>query len=165
MAAHFLIPPSPPVERTRVDWLGAALLSARPGRDPARRLAVRPLGLGIAGDARIASPAVVTLIAAFLFAEARVNQPLIDLAVLRKPSVAATNLTGFLVGLAMFASFLIFPQFAQAPESTGYGFGLSVTVAGLVMMPTALAQLGAGPIAARRRRPSGSARCSRSARC
>ncbi len=42
---------------------------------------------------------------------------------LRKPAVAATNLTGFLVGLAMFASFLIFPQFAQAPESTGYGFG------------------------------------------
>ena len=68
---------------------------------------------------------------------------------LRKPSVAATNLTGFLVGLAMFASFLIFPQFAQAPESTGYGFGLSVTAAGLVMMPTALAQLGAGPIAAK----------------
>ena len=71
---------------------------------------------------------------------------------LRKPSVAATNLTGFLVGLAMFASFLIFPQFAQAPESTGYGFGLSVTGAGLVMMPTALAQLAAGPIAATARR-------------
>ena len=91
----------------------------------------------------------LALLGAFLAVEGRVNQPLIDLEVLRKPAVAATNLTGFLVGIAMFASFLIFPQFAQAPESTGYGFGLSVTAAGLVMMPTALAQLGGRP--ARRR--------------
>ncbi len=49
----------------------------------------------------------------------------------------------------MFSSFLIFPQFAQAPESTGYGFGLQVTAAGLLMMPTALAQLAAGPLAAK----------------
>ena len=124
------------------------------------------VGLGLAEDARLRSSAVVALIAAFLFAEARVNQPLIDLEVLRKPSVAATNLTGFLVGLAMFASFLIFPQFAQAPESTGYGFGLSVTGAGLVMMPTALAQLAAGPDrGAARASGSASARCSRSAPC
>ncbi len=64
---------------------------------------------------------------------------------LRKPAVAATNLTGFLVGIAMFSSFLIFPQFAEAPESADYGFGFSVTQAGLLMMPTALAQLLAGP--------------------
>ncbi len=148
VAAHRLIPPSPPVERTRVDWLGAVLLSGG--------LAGILLGVSQSGRWGWGSPetlgciaAGVALIGAFLFAEGRVNQPLIDLAVLRKPSVAATNLTGFLVGLAMFASFLIFPQFAQAPESTGYGFGLSVTAAGLVMMPTALAQLGAGPIAAK----------------
>ena len=56
-------------------------------------------------------------------------------------SVAATNLTGFMVGAAMFSSFLIMPQFAQAPERTGYGFGFNVTQAGLLLMPTALAQL------------------------
>jgi EmrB/QacA subfamily drug resistance transporter len=146
--AHRLIPPSPPVEKARVDWLGAALLSAG--------LAAILLGVSQSGEWGWGSPATigsiaagVALIAAFLFAEGRVSQPLIDLDVLRKPSVAATNLTGFLVGLAMFASFLIFPQFAQSPESTGYGFGLSVTGAGLVMMPTAIAQLAAGPIAAR----------------
>ena len=70
------------------------------------------------------------------------HQPLIDLEVLRKPAVAATNLTGFMVGVAMFSSFLITPAFAQAPESTGYGFGFTVTAAGLLLMPTALAQLG-----------------------
>ena len=77
----------------------------------------------------------------FVVVEARVADPLIDLAVLRRPAVATTNLTAFMVGLAMFSSFLLIPQFAQAPESTGYGFGASVTVAG----PAA---------AARRRSPS-----------
>ena len=49
----------------------------------------------------------------------------------------------------MFASFLILPQFAQTPERTGYGFGFSVTEAGLLLMPTALAQLAAGPLPTR----------------
>ncbi|HET6551686.1 MAG TPA: MFS transporter, partial [Solirubrobacter sp.] len=114
-AAHRLIPPSPPVEHARVDWLGAG----------------------------------VVLVGVFVAIEGRVAQPLIDLDVLRKPAVAATNLTGFMVGVAMFASFLIFPQFAQTPERAGYGFGFDVTAAGLLMMPTALAQLAAGPPAAK----------------
>ena len=49
---------------------------------------------------------------------------------LRGRAVAATNLTGLLVGFAMFSSFLLIPQFAQAPESTGYGFGFSITAGG-----------------------------------
>ena len=36
--------------RARVDWLGAALLSAGAGRDPARRLAGRRVGLGLARE-------------------------------------------------------------------------------------------------------------------
>lgn len=148
LLAHNLIPPSPPVDHTKVDWIGAALLSAG--------LAAILLAVSQSGEWGWGSPKTLgllagglALISAFLAVEARVNEPLIDLDVLRKPSVAATNLTGFLVGMSMFASFLIFPQFAQAPESTGYGFGLSVTAAGMVMMPTAIAQLAAGPIAAK----------------
>jgi EmrB/QacA subfamily drug resistance transporter len=148
VAAHYLVPPSPPVERARVDWLGAVLLSGA--------LAAILLGVSQSGKWGWGSPENVGAIAAglllaglFLVAEGRVSQPLIDLAVLRKPAVAATNLTGFLVGMAMFASFLIFPQFAQSPESTGYGFGLTVTAAGLVMAPTAVAQLLAGVPASR----------------
>jgi EmrB/QacA subfamily drug resistance transporter len=147
-AAHRLIPPSPPVEQARVDWLGAVILSAA--------LAAILLGVSQAGEWGWGSPANVGTIAAglvlagvFVAVEGRVAQPLIDLAVLRKPAVAATNLTGLMVGVAMFASFLIFPQFAQTPERAGYGFGFTVTAAGLLMMPTALAQLAAGPPAAR----------------
>ena len=147
-AAHKLVPLSPPVQQTRVDWLGAAVLSLG--------LATILLGVSQAGEWGWGSPANLgaiggglALIGVFVVIEGRVTQPLIDLEVLRKPAVAATNLTGFLVGLAMFSSFITFPQFAQAPESTGYGFGFSVTAAGLIMMPTAITQLLAGPPAAR----------------
>jgi EmrB/QacA subfamily drug resistance transporter len=148
LAAHLLIPPSPTRAGTRIDWLGAALLSGA--------LAAVLLGVSEADDWGWGSAANVSLIAAgivlgglFLAAEARVAQPLIDLDVLRRPAVAATNLTGFMVGLAMFSSFLIIPQYAQTPESAGYGFGASVTVAGLLLLPAAIAQLAAGPFAGR----------------
>jgi predicted MFS family arabinose efflux permease len=148
LASHLLIPPSPTRAGTRIDWAGAALLSAA--------LAAVLLGVSQADDWGWGSVPNLTLIAAglvlaglFLVVEARVAQPLIDLEVLRRPAVAATNLTGFMVGLAMFASFLIIPQFAQTPESAGYGFGASVTVAGLLLLPAALAQLAAGPFAGR----------------
>ena len=85
----------------------------------------------------------------FTRVEATRPQPLIDLRVLGERAVAATNLTGFLVGFAMFASFLLIPQFAQAPESSGYGFGATVTESGLLLLPAALAQLIAGPLAGR----------------
>jgi EmrB/QacA subfamily drug resistance transporter len=147
-AAHRLVPPSPPVENTRVDWLGALLLSGA--------LAGILLGVSQAGEWGWGSPANVgsiagglVLVGVFITVEARVSQPLIDLHVLRQPAVAATNLTGFMVGVAMFASFLIMPQFAQSPERSGYGFGFTVTQAGLLLAPTALAQLLAGPFATR----------------
>ena len=145
---HRFVPPSPPVASTRVDWPGAAILSAA--------LAAILLGVSQASEWGWGSPANVgaiggglALVAVFVAVESRVAQPLIDLEVLRKPAVAATNLTGFLVGVAMFSSFLIFPQFAETPASADYGFGFSVTQAGLLMMPTAVAQLLAGPPATR----------------
>jgi len=148
VAANRLVPPSPPVENTKIDWLGAAILSVA--------LGAILLGVSQAGDWGWGSPKVFATIGGgllalvvFIAVEARVAQPLIDLEILQKPAVAATNLTGFLVGIAMFSSFLVFPQFAQAPESTGYGFGFSVTAAGLLMFPTALAQLLAGAPATR----------------
>src|SRR5215210_7485476 len=81
--------------------------------------------------------------------EAGRQDPLIDLGILAQRAVATTNLTGFLIGFAMFSSFLLIPQFAQASESTGYGFGASVTEAGLLLFPAAIAQLIAGPLAGR----------------
>jgi EmrB/QacA subfamily drug resistance transporter len=148
LAAYLLIPPLPAGHRPRIDWLGAALLSVA--------LGAILLGVSQADEWGWGSPANLALIlggllvtVVFVAVEARVAEPLIDLAVLRQRSVATTNLTAFMVGVAMFASFLLIPQFAQAPEVTGYGFGASVTVAGLLLLPAALAQLLTGALAGR----------------
>jgi MFS family permease len=145
-AVHRLVPPSPPVARARVDWLGAFVLS---GALVAILLAVtegedwgwlsgRTLGLMAGG---------LALLAVWLRLEAAQEQPLIELGVLRDRVVAATNLSAFLVGFAMFSSFLLIPRFAQTPEAAGYGFGMSVTASGFLMAPAAGAQLLAGPLA------------------
>ena len=47
-----------------------------------------------------------------------------------------------LVGFGMFGSFILIPTLAQAPTSTGYGFGVDATRAGLLLVPGALMMLG-----------------------
>ena len=69
--------------------------------------------------------------------------------VLRRRPVLMTNVTAVLVGFSMFASFLLIPQLAQTPERFGYGFSASVTGAGLLMLPSTMVMLVAGPFAGR----------------
>jgi MFS family permease len=67
--------------------------------------------------------------------------------------VWTTNLAAFLLGAGMYASFIVFPQFAQLPKSTGFGFGASVVVSGLYLLPSTILMtilgLSAGRISAR----------------
>ena len=92
----------------------------------------------------------------WVWVETKVDQPLVDMRVLRRRPVLMTNITAVLVGFSMFASFLLIPQLAQTPERFGYGFGASVTGAGLLMLPSTLVMLVAGPLAgpARPRAPT-----------
>jgi EmrB/QacA subfamily drug resistance transporter len=145
IAAWTLVPPSPTRERTRVDWPGAALLS----------LGLVGVLLGITkantwgwGSAQVIGllAAGVALLGLFARFELRTRDPLIDMRVFAERPVLATNATGFLIGVAMFGSFLLIPAFAQTPKSSGYGFGMSVTQAGLVMLPSAAMMLFAGPL-------------------
>jgi EmrB/QacA subfamily drug resistance transporter len=147
-ASYRLIPDSPPARKMRIDWLGAALLSVA--------LGALLLGVTNANEWGWESAPTLGLLAGGLAmiviwaqVEARRTEPLIELRVLRSRAVAYTNLTAMLVGFAMFGSFLMIPQFAQTPDGAGYGFGYSATAAGLLIAPTALAQLIAGPVAGR----------------
>lgn len=143
LAAYRVVPSTIHGGRARIDWTGAALLSAA--------LSALLLGVSQSGSWGWGSPRTIGLIvgglaalAVWVAVESRIQEPLIAMSVLRRPVVAATNLAGLLVGVSMFASFLAIPQFAQAPEDTGYGFGSSVTVSGLLLVPVAVAQLVAG---------------------
>lgn len=79
----------------------------------------------------------------------RVRSPLVDLRTSAQPVVLLTNLATILIGVGMFASFMLTPMQLQAPAATGYGFGVSVLVAGLCMLPMGLGMLFFSPVSAR----------------
>ena len=81
------------------------------------------------------------MLAVWVALERRTEQPLADIATLAQPPVLMTNIATLLVGFGMFGSFILIPQLAEAPTSTGYGFGLDATGAGLLMLPGALVML------------------------
>jgi EmrB/QacA subfamily drug resistance transporter len=146
------IPESPVRSPGRVNWLAAALMS----------VAICSLLIAIAqtsvwgwGGAKTLALTAFGLLVCVLWiaVEVRSREPLVDMTMMRIRGVWTTNLAAFLLGAGMYASFIVFPQFAQLPKSTGFGFGASVVVSSLYLLPAALAMglLGtaAGPVARR----------------
>src|SRR5262249_34478653 len=81
--------------------------------------------------------------------ELNARHPLVDMTVMRIRPVWTTNLSAFLLGFGMYSAFVLIPQFVQVPESTGYGFGATVTQAGLFLVPSTFAMLLFAPVAGR----------------
>jgi EmrB/QacA subfamily drug resistance transporter len=152
VSAYFFIPESQNRTSGKVNWLTAFLLSAW--------LVALLLGVSQAPKWGWGSFEVIGLLAiaavvvvVWVVAEARSANPLIDMKMMRIRTVWAANLVALLMGIGMYAGFGFLPQFLQTPESTGYGFGASVTESGLMMLPNSifmfLLGLGAGRLAAR----------------
>jgi EmrB/QacA subfamily drug resistance transporter len=146
VATVFFVPESPVKSPGRVDWLGAVLLSAW--------LVLLLLGITQSsgwgwGDDRviglIAAAAIVLVV--WIRVEAARREPLVDMAMMRVRSVWTVNAAAFLVGAGMYSSFILIPEFTEMPASTGYGFGSSVTQAGLFLLPATVAMMLVGPIA------------------
>lgn len=84
------------------------------------------------------------------------RQPLVDLRVSARRQVLLTNIASVLVGFAMFTSFMVSAQIFQAPTDTGYGFGMSLTLSGIALLPSGLMMIAFSPVTAylsRRRGP------------
>jgi EmrB/QacA subfamily drug resistance transporter len=129
------VPESPVRIPGRINWLAAALMSA------GMTLVLVAISETTAwgwGSALTLSLLVggLALCAAWIVVEARSPQPLIDMTLMRLRAVWTTNLAAFLLGAGMYASFIVFPQFAQLPKSTGFGFGASVVDSGLYLLPS-----------------------------
>ncbi len=91
----------------------------------------------------------VVLLVIWGVTEARSSQPLIDMRMMRIPTVWTVNLVALLFGFAMYSTFAFLPQFLQTPGNTGYGFGVSVTESGLLLLPHAAASFLAGLLVGR----------------
>ena len=76
--------------------------------------------------------------------ERRVASPLVDIAANAKPALLRTNIASLCVGFALFASFIGTAAYVQAPVASGYGFGASIVVGGLCLLPSGLGP--AGPV-------------------
>jgi EmrB/QacA subfamily drug resistance transporter len=146
VATILWVPESPIKSPAKIDWTGAALLSAA--------LVALLVAISEANSWGWTSPSILglfgaaaALLAVWLRFEGRQPQPLVDISLMRERAVWTTNLTALLVGFGMFGSFILIPQLVQLPESTGFGFGASVTGAGLFMAPSAATMLFSGPLA------------------
>jgi EmrB/QacA subfamily drug resistance transporter len=87
------------------------------------------------------------LIAAWVFEELRSREPLVDMRMMAIRGVWTTNTVAFLIGVGMYSSFVLLPELVQEPTSTGYGFGVSQTVAGLFLLPSTIAIVVVGQMA------------------
>jgi EmrB/QacA subfamily drug resistance transporter len=84
---------------------------------------------------------------AFVLVELRVKEPLIDVRLFKFSGVWTSHVIALVFGFAMFGTFLLVPTILQLPTITGFGFGKTVTEAGLLLLPTVLAMIVLAPIA------------------
>ncbi|MFT4287662.1 MFS transporter [Nocardioides sp.] len=143
-----LVPESPDRSGGRVDVLGGVLLGAG--------LVCLMLPLSQSSDWGWGSAKVWILLAGaavllvvFGWTQTRVREPLVDLSALSRRPIVLANLASILFGFALFASFIGTAAYVEAPEATGYGFGSSLLVGGLAMLPSGLMMLVLAPVAAR----------------
>jgi MFS family permease len=143
-----VVPESPTRTRGTFDVLGATGLSAG--------LVLFLLPITKAGDwgwtsgttlALFATAAVVLV--SWAVTELRREAPLVDLRTVVRPAVLFTNLASIMVGASYLVVSLVLPQLLQLPESTGYGLGRSMVVAGLLMAPLGLTMMFVAPVYAR----------------
>jgi EmrB/QacA subfamily drug resistance transporter len=148
VAAFVFVPESPVRSPGRINWLGAAFMSA---------WLVTGLVAVSEGptwgwtDATVMAlfGITVVVIGLWIWAEVRSDSPVVDMKMMRIPAVWSTNLAALLFGFGMFAMFITVPQFVQTPAAEGYGFGASITQSGLFLLPFAVAMLLVAPLTGR----------------
>ncbi len=155
VATRLFVPESPVKVPGRISWLSVALMSlgliavllAVTEATTWHWLSAKTLGLIVVG---------IVVLALWVRGESRSAQPLVDMRMMRIRGVWTTNTVAFLVGFGMYSSFILLPQFVEAPSSTGYGFGSSVTAAGLFLLPSTVSVLVFGALTGRLERIFGS---------
>jgi MFS family permease len=87
----------------------------------------------------------LAVLAAWVKLELHTDEPIADIASLRSPPVLATNLATLPVAIGIQTIVVLASLIVQAPTSTGYGFGLGATAAGLIILPGALLSMITAP--------------------
>jgi EmrB/QacA subfamily drug resistance transporter len=155
VATHLFVPESPVKVPGRIRWQPAVLMSsglvavllAVSETSTWHWLSAKTLGLIAVG---------IVLLALWVRVETRSTEPLVDMRMMRIRGVWTTNTVALLLGFGMYASFILIPLYVETPESEGYGFGASVTQAGLFLAPSTLTLLIFGSLTGRLEKRFGS---------
>ncbi|MFL5843847.1 MAG: MFS transporter [Solirubrobacteraceae bacterium] len=155
LLTHLYVPESPIKAPARINWTAAALMSvglamvllAVSQAETWGWTSAKLLGLAAAG---------IAVCGLWVWFETRSRVPLVDMRMMRIKGVWTTNVVAVLFGAGMYSSFVLIPTFVQEPASTGYGFGSTVTEAGLFLLPSTLAMLIIGQFTGRLERRFGS---------
>jgi MFS family permease len=101
--------------------------------------------LSEAGDWGWTSPVTTTLAAGsvgmvviWVRHELRGADPLVDVRQVRNRYVLTADVSGFLIAVAMYLLIPIVVEFVQVPAAHGYGFGASIALSGLVLVPLSI---------------------------
>jgi MFS family permease len=146
------VPPSPHRSPARVDVPGALLLSAGLIAILVALTEGASWGWGSGRLVGMVAAGLVILVA-WGWVESRTAEPMVDMRMLSRRPVLFTNLAALFCGFTMYAIFTVLPLFAQMPRGlpdgaarlVDYGFGATVTVSALYLLPGALVMLPAGP--------------------
>ncbi|KQN41113.1 MULTISPECIES: MFS transporter [unclassified Frigoribacterium] len=148
VAALLLVPESSERSPGRINWGAATLMSGwlvalllAVSQAPVRGWISLPV-LGL-----LAAAVVIGVV--WVVVEKRSPNPLIDMRMMGVRSVWTTNLVALLFGIAMYAMLGFLPTFLQTPSSAGYGFGATVTLSGVMLLPNALMMFLVGLVAGR----------------
>lgn len=79
--------------------------------------------------------------------QSRARHPLVNVRLAARAAVLPAHLAALSMGFALFASNVAFPQILQLPTETGYGSGLGMLPAALVLTPQALGMIAVSSIA------------------
>jgi MFS family permease len=155
VAIRLFVPESPIRIPGTVNWAGAALMSVGLA---AVLIAVSEAPVWGWGSPKtlVLLVAGVLVLATWVWSETRSKQPLVDMRMMRIRGVWTTNTVAALLGFGMYASFILLPEYVETPSRAGYGFGASVTGAGLFLLPLTVAMLLTGAQTGRLERRFGS---------
>jgi EmrB/QacA subfamily drug resistance transporter len=137
---HLFVPESPIRVPGRINWLGAALMSVGLA-SVLVAVSEAPVWGWLSARTLVALVAGIAVLVVWVRTEARSDAPLVDMRMMRIRGVWTTNAVALLLGFGMYASFILLPEYVETPASKGYGFGASVTGAGLFLVPSTIAML------------------------
>ena len=150
------IPLSPQKRSTRIDVPGALLLAVALSLV---LILVSETALWTSHPWAVATLATIAVVSAGMWVrvELRTSAPLVDLRLLRHRAVVGANGAMFLGGIGMYLLLTVVTRYAQTPSAAGYGFGLDVFTAGLVLVPFSVSGFLAGKLVPRALRRVGPA--------